>query len=497
VRRPVQNLDDAMTSALRHSHRACLLAAIMGLALAAPAAGADRPGAVALTPGEAAFWSGPPAGGSACTGDEGPCWEYALDVAPGGWRLRIAIDRPSLVGKLTVDVVGPGGGSASFEADVGLYSAESFVSPRVGRWRLRVTPADVSDPRFRMRAKLERAPAAVTGKTPVPPNLQAAPPYLFSFQLPVTNGTSDPPAGLSLPGGRASCHPEEVAEERALRCLRMAFGVRNTGQGPMDLEFDDPGEPHPDRPLFQRVTYSDGTSATRAAGLATYHETHRHYHQKDAVAVALLAVADPRRGRPTPAGAEHRKGFHHRNELLREWSHFYPVWPARGGEGSIALAAGWGDYYEWDRPGNYVDFGINPDGYYVVRLTADPAKAVLESNEQDNVSYSLIRVTGDRIELLESGRGADPWDRCKIVVPFGPEPNPPPGDRGARPADCPPDTVWPAEPAATRAATPRRKRKAKAKPRCKGPRRGAAREQKAAKKKKRAKCRRTRRGESR
>jgi hypothetical protein len=77
--------------------------------------------------------------------------------------------------------------------------------------------------------------------------------------------------------------------------------------------------------------------------------------------------------------------------------------------------------YRWQRPGNYVDFGDNPDGDYVLRLTADPLDVVLETTTDDNVAYAWITVVGD--EITEQGRGTDPWDPDKVVRPsrFGPD----------------------------------------------------------------------------
>ena len=37
----------------------------------------------------------------------------------------------------------------------------------------------------------------------------------------------------------------------------------------------------------------------------------------------------------------------------------------------FGLKAGWGDYYEWDRPDNFLDFGLNGDGRYVEIVTDD------------------------------------------------------------------------------------------------------------------------------
>jgi len=50
-----------------------------------------------------------------------------------------------------------------------------------------------------------------------------------------------------------------------------------------------------------------------------------------------------------------------------------------------------------------------PDGYYVIRTTADPKRHLLESNESNNVGYAYVRVVGDQVNMLETGMGSDPW----------------------------------------------------------------------------------------
>jgi hypothetical protein len=189
-----------------------------------------------------------------------------------------------------------------------------------------------------------------------------------------------------------------------------------------------------ERELFQRVHRANGTTFERAAGIARYHKTHAHFHHHNAIGLRLYKVTNRRAGKLEPASAQRMKGFAHRNELLRDWEHFYPT-PTMLGFG---LLPGWSDIYEWDRPGNYIDFGLNGDGYYVVRMWADPVKGILESNERDNLGYTYLKVTFNEVELLEAGRGTDPWDPCKIEVGFGGHPDP---QRGPRPAHCPPDTT--------------------------------------------------------
>jgi len=406
---------------------------VLAALLAAPSAYAASQ-TFTLGVGDEAFWSG--------TSTGSPAVEYALDLTGSGERLRVGFDHATDGDVWDIVVEGPNGNTA-FTPGVGLYSQEGVVeNPAAGRWTVRVTGEAITDPKFRMRAKLEGPLLLPAGRVALAPNLQALPPYEFTFDTPVTNGgaTGQEPVGQPTPGGRAACHPEEVAEEQAVRCLRMAFGVRNTGMGPMQLSTR--GAPFPlDQELVQSVVYSDGTTEERVAGVAKFHKTHEHYHHDKAISLQLFRVVDgPDPARPAlePASAVHMKGFAHRNELLREWRRFYPLLGFDG----FGLKGGWGDYYEWDRPGNYIDFGINGDGRYVLRMVADPVEGVLESNERDNTAYSLIDVAGEKVTWLASGRGSDPWDPCRILMPMGAEPEPADADQPIRPASCAPDTTW-------------------------------------------------------
>ncbi|HYP24375.1 MAG TPA: hypothetical protein VEV43_12445 [Actinomycetota bacterium] len=401
-----------------------LIALLTWGGLAAPASGAA---AIELSPGQAKFWNGPHLQSGAET------WTYEIDVKKGGYRLRIGLDHAEVGDAYSFQVFGPDGQQeGTVNLGTGLYSGEFLQEgPPAGRWRVEVSADSVTDSSFRMRAKLEaRKPSLGTKKGPVLPNLQVLPPHEATFLMPVTNGSQgDPPQGA--PGD--SCHPEERAQDGAIRCLRFAFGVRNTGRGPMHLYYEG-GAPQP-HPLFQRVHRADGSFFDREAGTAVWHESHAHYHHGDAVAVELFAVTDREKGTLESAGPRHNKGFAHRNELLREWRRFYPTWT---GDLGFGLLPGWADIYEWDRPGNYVDFGVNGDGYYVVRMWADPVDGILESNDRDNAGYTYFQVTGDQVELIEAGRGKHPWDPCKIVVGFGGHPDP---KRGTRPDRCPRDTT--------------------------------------------------------
>jgi hypothetical protein len=382
-----------------------------------------------LTRGEAVFWDGPHV-----EEGSGKSWTYRLEVTERAYRLRIGIDHPEVYDVYEVVVTDPKGDRWRFSPGTGLYSAEMMDSdPAVGTWKVEVTAEDVTDSAFRMRAKLEaRPPSLGVRKGAVLPNLQVLPPHIPSFLFPVTNGAGDQePTGIDTNGGD-SCHAEEH-EEGAVRCLRFAFGVRNTGRGPMSLRIG-PGGQTEDRDLFQIIERVNGSTFERPAGVAKFHESHGHYHHDAAMGLQLFSVSDPDTGELEEAGEKRTKGFAHREELLRDWEHFYPT----GGHVGFGLGPGWSDIYEWDRPGNYIDFGVNTDGRYVIRMWADPVEGIRESNEKDNVGYSYIEVKGDTVELLEVGRGSDPWDECKIMMGAGGHPDP---AQGSRPASCPRDTT--------------------------------------------------------
>jgi hypothetical protein len=119
-------------------------------------------------------------------------------------------------------------------------------------------------------------------------------------------------------------------------------------------------------------------------------------------------------------------------------------------DGLLALTRGWGDVYRWQRPGQYVDFSGNGDGYYVVRTTVDKSNTTLETDETDNSAYAYAKITGRRVELIERGWGTGPFDPQKTVFTgFGPASQDPFGETPA------PATQPAAKPAAGDRAAPR------------------------------------------
>ncbi len=176
---------------------------------------------------------------------------------------------------------------------------------------------------------------------------------------------------------------------------------------------------------MQRIYRGDGTYVEREAGAYEYHLTHAHYHHQAFGDLRLFRVTNLKRGTLAPAGEGPKQGFCMGPYKIAEWKTFAQDPPgniernctvANGPNGvSMGLERGWADVYSWELPGNYVNFGDNPDGYYVVRVKTDASRDIKEINEADNIGYALLHIEGDQIEVLERGYGTDPWDPKKVV----------------------------------------------------------------------------------
>lgn len=378
-----------------------------------------------LRVGQAVFWWGEESSG---TGDEDPlpvplpsllpdepeacrddCFDYPIELAERGTQLRVAVDTPDCKEAITLELVDPAGVVRG--TDSSCYSAELYArSPAKGVWTARVTPSGPTSI-FRMRAKLEGASNRSGARRALLPNLRVEPPHQLGFR---SGG-----AGLAS----SSCYEEEVIEDGAVRCLRFAVGPQNTGAGPLELKFARDPNVGTDASMQQRIHYSDGSTEMRDAGNSEFHKAHQHFHLKGFAKFELFRVTDRSEGALDRAGRGNKAGFCLVDLRIARWRSFgqQRAYSARsncmpvGGKAQLGLSAGWTDVYGPDLSGNYIDFGDNPDGYYVIRTTVDSRGFILESSERDNVGYSYFEVRRDAVKLLERGRGKSPWDPHKVV----------------------------------------------------------------------------------
>ena len=393
-----------------------------------------------LETGSSVFWTGGKIGGyadrlgglpstlSASCLEAGQCYSYDLKVAGKGERLRVGIDVPERRDMFKLSAVDPHGTATTVE-NLNAFNAELFVDkPAMGMWKVVVAPMTAQRSTFKLRAKLEKtAYEPSRAKKLWMPNLMVPRLWEFGFVAPVTGlagfsfDDANPP--LSAAGiNPYSCTLDEMIEG-AQRCLRFSFQLANAGDGVFDVRFDTSGDPTFGK-MIQCVQRPNGSVVAHDAGEFDFHAIHGHYHYRDVVQHRLYEVTNRTTGQMRLAGLGKKVGYHPADQSFAEWDEFVQAPSGTSADAGncypesnnqIGLSTGWGDAYRWQRPGNYVEFGDNGNGWYVVRTVADPTHHVMETNEDDNTGYAYIRVLGDSVRLIEQGQGDSPWDPHKVV----------------------------------------------------------------------------------
>jgi hypothetical protein len=407
------------------------------------------------------------AGTAACGNGTGKvkCFTDYLDVptAPDGAELRVAIEHRSggdVAGAIggpvpsleqfalalispsdeefaTSGMVAPSAGNAVYTPEV------RVVDPDPGVWQIRIIAIRVRNdfyedkPAYRVRANLVPPAPVPEDSAPVRdllPNLQATPPFELIF---------------------AACDPDDLVQPSAgTRCLRFAQGPVNVGAGPLDLEIlaPDPGQLNPSgdpqgenivRAREDQIIHrSDGGTRHEFIGWVGFHTApdHMHYHHPATGGYELLA-ADPETKAMRPAAPGTKVGYCLGDYYMANWRSFDQEQQRSYGElftssncayanlvnARFGLSPGWGDAYSAGLAGNALEFGDNPDGYYVIRAATnlcpdatattreDCRGDLVESNYEDNVSYTYFRVENTDtatpvITEIERGFGTGPYD---------------------------------------------------------------------------------------
>jgi lysyl oxidase len=329
---------------------------------------------------------------------------------PGG--VQISIRWRDLEQDLDLYVYRPDGSLAG-KSEGFNSTAESVLlrKPANGTYRMLVSPTSADGVKYEGSAEVEFLPA-VKPLRDLLPDLVSLPPrnlhfetsaYLFDLPVP------------SMPGG---CYPEEMVEQGARRCLRFDQTIANIGRGPFEVRYRIDGVATEDtRDLLQRVYRSDGSFRDRFADTYTFHPAHAHFHYKNFAQSHLWrATSNGNKLGSRPVRTSRKNGFcmvdvqqtrfGKRGDSPRAYvppgclapSEFDP---ATGAASAISgISAGWADIYNWYLADQFVEVTGLKDGYYILQNVADQAGTVKELDDSNNSASTLIRLCGDRADVV-------------------------------------------------------------------------------------------------
>lgn len=192
------------------------------------------------------------------------------------------------------------------------------------------------------------------------------------------------------------CLADEVARNRALRCLRFETAAANLGRGPLEIAYR--VEP-PETNAYQVIHRTDGTTTDRFAVSSEFHPTHAHFHFESFYVTRLWRYAHGGRAGAKPVASGSKSGFcpedsggeQRRYSCLTE----YRMGPA-GPEQVVGISAGAYDTYRVHLPDQYLEVTDVADGRYVLEIELDPDDNVAESNERDNRVCVVVVLDGDK-----------------------------------------------------------------------------------------------------
>ncbi len=209
------------------------------------------------------------------------------------------------------------------------------------------------------------------------------------------------------------------------RLLRFSALIINAGQGPLLVrgKRDCATSECPKMTTVQRIRQTDGSwrgVPTARAGKFDVGDGHNHWHVMRFQRYELFELEPP----PEVPGVALRgakTGFCFFDTSARQLDLpgapqqrvFYE--PGCGRSDSISfrmgLSVGWGDYYGWSLPRQWIDTSGIGDGRYLLCSTANAQGDWLETDTSNNQSWAEIRLVdngagADTVEVLRTGRSA-------------------------------------------------------------------------------------------
>lgn len=228
-------------------------------------------------------------------------------------------------------------------------------------------------------------PAGAT-RAPMLPNPRPEPPHFVIVQRPIT---SIDPAGVVKAPGQG---------EPVLKFPTVAW---NVGSVALDLLGEPTLDPTTWRAL-QCVRWEGRLCQKRRdVGDVLYHPDHNHFHFEDFAKYELRRITAT--GMPSfedqdLLASSPKVSFCLQDSVSEEGreptSRFY----ASCAGVLQGISPGWADVYDYTLPGQSLPISGLADGRYALVITLDPERRLRESDETDNVAFSVVELSGNGTE---------------------------------------------------------------------------------------------------
>jgi hypothetical protein len=200
------------------------------------------------------------------------------------------------------------------------------------------------------------------------------------------------------------------------KLLRYTAVMVNVGAGPFEVIGSRPNTSTTDMSVVQRISDSSGSHTDVPAGTVMYYagDGHTHWHTRDIEGGTLVRLDNG-----VKVGTLAKHGFcffdnvKHRLTLPgAPQSATYVQPPSCSPKQpnalttSMGLSVGWGDSYPASTTLQWIDITGLPNGKYRLTASADPGHVVSETSYANNSTWARIRITADRVTVLQYGPGA-------------------------------------------------------------------------------------------
>jgi len=228
-----------------------------------------------------------------------------------------------------------------------------------------------------------------------------------------TAATPAPPAQDRLPDlGMARLSDLSIDASGGGRLLRYSTTIVNVGSGKFELHGQRASTSDSTMSVVQRIFNDAGgwRDVSTPAVMVYAGDGHNHWHVHDLELSELFRLSDG-----TFLARSNKRGFcfwdNVRYRLSLPGAPQSPVYGESGcgGTGSlttaVGLSIGWGDIYPASLPDQFIDITGLADGSYRLVVTADPSGWFAETNENNNVTWVDLELSGGGTQLRVLGYG--------------------------------------------------------------------------------------------